>query len=251
MKEDIKQYLLETKFCDFSHPEIQKLAHKIGDKCKDDKEKAVSLFYWVRDNILYELGNWQRKASETLKKRVGGCTSKANLLVALLRANNIPAGYGVMKVYARRYFGPLALPWLTKFANEISFHVYCGVFLNNKWIKCDPSDDKELSENTSYINPQSKLVEWDGIHDAMLNLNKSDILENNFPVANIDFLMSKKPKHAKGIPLKIANFYIKFLRENKQRVKSVKEIEFLFKKWLRKYHPFYFYLFSIYTLIKK
>jgi len=251
MEKNIEKYLVETKFCDFSHPEIKKISKKIIGECNDKREKAVKLFYWVRDNILYELGNWNRKASETLKKRRGGCSSKANLLVALFRLNNIPAGYGLMRVYTRRYFGPLAIPLLTQFSSEISYHIYCGVYLENKWIKCDPSDDKELSENTSYINPQSKLVEWDGVHDAMLNLDKNDILEDNFPITNIDFLLSKKPRHAKGIPLKIANLYIKFFRENKEKFNDVKEAEFSFQKWLKKHYLPYFYLFFIYQKISK
>jgi len=246
MTENLKPFLSETKFCDFSHPEIRKISEEIIGDCKEEREKAVKLFYWVRDNILYILGNWNKKASETLKEKRGGCSSKANLLVALLRSNNIPAGYGIMKVYTRRYFGPLALPLLTKFSSEFSPHVYCCVYLNNKWIKCDPSDDRGLSEKTSYINPPSKLVEWDGIHDAMLNLDKNDILEDVFPVSNIDDLLSKKPRHAKGLPLKIANLYIKFLRENTEKVNEIKEIEILFKKWLKKHYCFYFYLFFIY-----
>ena len=241
MESNIEELLLETKFCDFSNSEIKKLSEKIVINCKDDREKAVKLFYWVRDNILYKLGDWNKKASETLKKREGGCTSKSNLLVALFRLNKIPAAYGVMRVYTRKYFGPLALSFLTQFASEISVHVYCGVYLDNKWIKCDPSDDKKLSENTFYINPQSRLVEWDGINDALLNLNKNDILEDNFPLSNIDFLISKKPKRARGIPLRIANLYIKFLRENTEKVNDIKKkerIQYKIKRVLgRAQHP--------------
>ena len=250
MNEKIKNFLKETEFCDFSHPTIQKFAHKITENCTNNREKAVSLFYWVRDNILYRVGLWQRKASETLIEKEGACTNKTNLLVALLRANNIPAGYGIMKVHGQRYFGPIAMPMLKKFAGEMSTHVYAMVNLNNKWIKCDPSDDRELSENTFYLNPPSKLVEWDGFQDAMLNLNKEHVLKNDYPIANIDPWMVKKPRRAKGIPLKVANLFVKFLRENKQKVNNIKDIEALFKEWMKVNYPLYFYSFSILSLWK-
>ena len=250
MNENIQNFLQETRFCDFNHPLIQGIAHKIAENCTNDREKAVSLFYWVRDNILYRVGLWQRKASETLIEKEGACTNKTNLLVALLRANNIPAGYGIMKVHGQRYFGPIAIPMLKKFAGEMSTHVYAMVNLNNKWIKCDPSDDRELSENTFYLNPPSKLVEWDGFQDAMLNLNKEHVLKNDYPIANIDPWMVKKPRRAKGIPLKVANLFVKFLRENKQKVNNIKDIEALFKEWMKVNYPLYFYSFSILSLWK-
>ncbi len=115
MAEDLKEFLQETEYCDFSHPKIQRLAHKIGDKYDNPKDKAVALFYWVRDNILYRVGMWNKKASETLAETEGTCTNNANLFVALLRANYIPAGFGVMKVYGQKYFGPIAIPMLKKF----------------------------------------------------------------------------------------------------------------------------------------
>jgi hypothetical protein len=245
MKENVKNFLEKTEFCDFDHPNIQKIAHKIIENCTDDREKAVSLFYWVRDNILYRVGDWQKKASETLVEKEGACTNKANLLVAFLRANNIPAGYGVMKVDGQRYFGPIAIPMLRKFIGGISTHVYTVVYLNNRWIKCDPSDDEEFAKNTCYLNPQSGLVEWDGVRDAILNLNREHILTDNHPIANIDLWMLKKPRHAKGIPLKVANLFIKFARKNKQKVPDVQNLEILFRKWLKINYPLHFFSFSL------
>ena len=240
-EENIKNFLKKTEFCDFTHPDIQRLVHKITKNCVNDKDKAIRSFYWVRDNILYRVGRWQGKASETLVEKEGACTNKANLLVALLRANNIPAGYGIMKVYGQRYLGPIAIPMLKKFISEISTHIYPLAYLNNKWIKCDPSDDKEFCENTSYFNHTTELVEWDGVKDGVLNLKKEDIIIDNYPVADIDHWMIKKPRRARGFPLKIANIFVRFARKNTQRVADNKELEILFKKWLKVNHPFYFY----------
>jgi len=243
-------FLKETKYCDFSHPEIRKLAERIADNNKDKKEIAVSSFYWVRDNILYRVGQWQEKASETIIGKEGTCTNKANLLVALLRTNGIIAGYGVMKVHGQRYFGPIAIPMLRKFIGKTSTHVYVVVHLNGKWIKCDPSDDKEFCENTQYFNHTTKIVEWDGKKDAMLNLNKKDIIKEEYPVADIDPWMIKKSRNARGIQLKIANIYIRFARKNKQIVSDADEFEILFKKFLKENYKFYFYLFTVASIYK-
>jgi len=242
---ELQEFLKETKFCDFSDSEIQKLAKKVAENCKDDREIAVSAFYWVRDNILYRVGKWQRKASQTLVEKKGTCTNKSNLLVALLRANSIPAGYGVMKIYGQRYFGPIAIPMLSKFIGEKSVHSFTTVYNNGAWVKCDPSTDKRFSESTSYFNFTTNLVEWDGTKDAMMNFRAEDVIKGEYPIANIDAWMLKKSKNAKGIPLNVANIYIEFSRNNTLKVSNEKEFERLFKNYLKSKYPFYFYLFKI------
>lgn len=242
--EDIKNFLKETEYCDFSHPEIQKIAKEFLARYPDKKELAVTLFYWVRDNIFYRVGLWQRKASETLKEREGTCTNKANLLVALLRAGGIPAGYGLMSVKGQEYLGPAGNLFARKIASQ-SVHFYTYVYLDGRWIKCDASDDRKFSCNTSYFNPQSRLVEWDGETDAKLNLNSEHILSDIGPLADVDDKISKKPKNAKGIILRLGNLYIKFLRENEKRVFDIKELKPLFKSWLRKNHFVYYCFFCL------
>ncbi len=248
--DNIEDFLKETEFCDFSSETIKNLAKEISKNCKNDKEFAVSVFYWVRDNILYRVGNWQKKASETLAEKEGTCTNKANLLVALLRNNNIPAGYGIMKVHGQRYFGPISIAMLNKFIGKTSVHVFVLVYINDKWIKCDPSTDKEFSIATSYFNFTTNLVDWDGDADAMMRFKEEDVIKKEYPISDIDPWMTKKSKNAKGIPLKIAHIYIRFARKNKQRVSNSEEFETLFKKYLKSSNPFYFYLFQLASLYK-
>jgi hypothetical protein len=246
----MEEFLKETEFCDFSNEKIKNLAEHIAKNCNGDREFAVSAFYWVRDNILYRVGNWQRRASKTLEEKEGTCTNKSNLLVALLRYKKIPAGYGVMKVYGQTYFGPIATPMFTKFIGKISTHTYAVVFLDGRWMKCDPDVDKKFSENTSYFSYTTELIEWDGHNDAILSFNKKDILEDKFPIESIDPWMKKESKNAKGIALKIANTYINFARNNTKRVSNVEEFEALFLKYLKQKYPVYFYLFKWKNFLK-
>jgi len=243
-KEKIKNFLKETRFCDFNHSEIAKIADDFKSKYKNNKQLAIALFYFVRDNTKYNVGDWTKTASETLSTGVGTCTNNANLLVALLRKAEIPAGYGIMKVYGREYFGVIVPKKLKVNISKISTHVYCYVYINNKWLKCDPSDDEPLSIGTQHLNPQSELVNWDGESHAMLNLHKDHIIQDRGPVDNIDRLISKKMKFYKKLPVKIANLYIDFLREGAKNINNVDLLEKNFYRWLKKKNYFFYFLYK-------
>lgn len=243
---DTDQFLNETHFCDFSHPEIKKVADVFKLKFKEKNKIAYELFYFVRDSIQYSVGNWNKKASKTLLFKYGTCTNKTNLLVALCRACSIPAGYGVMNVVGTYYFGPIAPKKLTSHVSKKSKHVYTFIYLDNKWIHCDPSDDKQLSLNTQHINPQSKLVDWDGFSDAPLNLSSEHILDNSGPIANIDDIILKKQRKRLFLPVRIGNRYISFLRKHGVNVSRVEELEDVFIKWLKKNHFLDFIFYSLF-----
>ena len=245
MNGNLKKFLEESEYCDFKHPMIKNKAREITKDCIDDREKAVALFYWVRDNILYRVGLWKRESSKTLVEKEGTCTNKSNLLVALLRSVGILSGYGVMKVYGQEYFGPIAIPMLRCMVSERSVHVYTVAYLNNKWVKCDPSDDILLSRNTAHFNPTTILVDWDGSHDAMLNLDDRHVIEDNYPISSIDYLMDKKPRKGRGIPVKVGNIFIRYLRDNK--FNNLNDLEQNFKVYLRRH---YFLCYCVILLLK-
>jgi hypothetical protein len=180
----------------------------------------------------------------------GTCTNNTNLLVALLRAVNIPAGYGVMDVYGPGYFGPIVLPHLARNVSVKSKHVYCYVFLQNKWIKCDPSDDEPLSINTQHLNPQSRVVQWNGLSDAMLNLNPSHIINDKGPLSNIDYIIGKKMKYRRWFPVYIGNLYIKFLREEGKRVLNISDLSSSFDLWFKRKNIYAYVIYKIFFCIE-
>lgn len=248
---ELKDFLAQTSYCDFNHVSIQQIAADFRNKnFSNQTDLAVALFYFVRDSILYRVGLWQMKASETLAEGNGTCTNKANLLVALLRAGGIPAGYGVMKVKGKEYFGPVMLDIFRKHISSSSTHIYSYVFLNNHWLKCDPSDDKIFSERTSYFNPPSKLVDWNGQCDASLNLRPEHILEDRGPLANIDEIIAKRPRNARGIFLALGNLYVQFLRQNNVKIKETSELTPMFGQWLKKKSSGYYLFFVLVSLIR-
>jgi hypothetical protein len=237
-RNELNDFLKETEFCDFRHPEIQKLSHRICGKIDNDRDKAIALYYWVRDNIIYRLGLWNRKASETLWEMEGTCTNKANLLIALLRANNIPAAYGILRVNGQAYFG--SANFMSKFISTASDHIYSLLYLDNKWIVVDASDDSGLSRSVQNIVPQAREVHFDGINDARLNLDPDHILGNKYPIADIEHIFKKKLRRGKGFPLTMANLWLKYLRETKKRFDSADELKESCLHFVKTHHPLYY-----------
>ncbi|MEI6304647.1 MAG: transglutaminase family protein [Candidatus Taylorbacteria bacterium] len=247
---NLQQFLLPTYYCDSDNDLVKDIARKYVDQGLDEAELARRLFYYVRDSTVYRVGHWTRKASETLLEKGGTCTNNANLLVALLRAAKIPAGYGVMDVVGPEYFGPVVLPHFSRNVSRRSKHVYCYVYVKDKWVKCDPSDDEPLSINTQHLNPQSRVVEWNGLSDAMLNLDPNHILKDDGPLSSIDNVIAKKMKHRRRIPVYLGNIYIQFLREEGRNILKLSELNDAFNRWLFQNHKVLYIFYRLFFFIE-
>jgi hypothetical protein len=248
--DSIDSFLLETKYCNFNNPAIKKLAQDLTRGCVNDQEKAVKLFYWVRDNIQYRFGPWNKIASDILRDGRGMCTNKAVLLTSLLRAEGIHAGFGILKVKGQEYFGPIAPIVLSGRVSKLSVHFYSYVFLDKKWIKIDPSVDIDLAQKTNYFNPTTQLTEWLGSEDATENLDPSHIISDEGPFASVESHLRKKPRSISRINFFVGNLYLDFLRSNKIKIVDPKQLGNLFESWLKKNKFFYYFLFKIYINIK-
>lgn len=244
-KENINEYLISTEYCDINHPKISELARKITKRYKEPRDKAVALFYWVRDEVPYKFGSWQKKASRVLREGYGMCTNKALLLTALFRSCGIPAGFGIIKVKGKEYFGPIGPRFLTQKVSDKTVHIYSYVYINNKWLKVDPTVDKDISIKTSYFNFTTRIEDWDGTKDGMHHISPAHIIEDIGPLVSIDYKLDKKPKRAKGIFLIIINLYLDFLRQNRKKVNDSRHIEELFVGWLKRKRGHYYMLYFL------
>ena len=165
----MKNYLVETKYFDFSAPEIRKLADQVSGNSQ--KEVALSIYYMVRDSIRYNPyvvkdGIESFKASHGLRKGETYCIPKAGLMVALCRKLQIPARIGLADV--RNHISS------DKFTEMIgtdyfAMHGYAEVWLDNSWIKTTPVFNKELCEKFN-VEP----LEWDGETDAIFQEYTND-----------------------------------------------------------------------------
>jgi len=228
-------YLKPTKYVDCQHPQIKELSKKLTHSCKSEIKKIEKLFKWVKENIKFEFGYWGFKASEVLQRKTGMCTTKATLLIALLRATGIPAGYGILRVITKDFYGELMCPSFEKLVSPRTVHVFVGVYLNNKkLIICDPSVDKELANSLLKTNPFAQMTGFDLPSRTLKSIKGVVSVSKIF--SNIDKRLDKPPYHAKGTTLKILNYYLTFLRSTKMALKcsSSRDLENHFLNWLRK-----------------
>ena len=93
----MREYLEATAIVDWDRPEVLALARRLAEGQADPAGVARRCFCWVRDEIKHSgdhrLDPVTCSASEVLRHGTGFCYAKSHLLVALLRANAIPAGF--------------------------------------------------------------------------------------------------------------------------------------------------------------
>lgn len=161
---DPKDYLEPTPYMDFDDPEVKAFAEEAVKGATDDVEKAVKLFYAVRDGIKYSPYETSTKkahyrASWTLSRRVGWCVQKGIVMGALARAVGIPARLGYADV--RNHLASDRL--LEMMGTDVfSFHGWVELWLNGRWVKVTPVFNKELCEKF-HVKPQ----EFDGEHEVL------------------------------------------------------------------------------------
>ncbi|MBD3256622.1 MAG: hypothetical protein GF383_16130 [Candidatus Lokiarchaeota archaeon] len=165
---DEKEYLESTEFLDFHRKRVKNLALEIVRDTDSDKEKAIALFYWVRDQIKYNMYTYypkiraNLKASVTLRRGTGFCMSKAVLLSALARAVSIPARIRMVDIrnnkISRKVIDMLG-------TNIFYCHGISELKLHNNWVKLTPVFDKETALKAGFI----PLIEFDGEHNALFS----------------------------------------------------------------------------------
>jgi transglutaminase-like putative cysteine protease len=89
-------FLRATEVIDWTEPNVLDLARSLAAGREDPLEVSHVCFEWVRDEIRHCMDDGRDEltcaASEVLRAGTGFCYAKSHLLVALLRANGIPAG---------------------------------------------------------------------------------------------------------------------------------------------------------------
>lgn len=87
----MNKYLKETKMLDYSNPNIQQLIENRKWLELKEFDRLKSIYNFVRDEILFGYNiDDNIPASKVLKDGFGQCNTKGTLLMALLRACNIP-----------------------------------------------------------------------------------------------------------------------------------------------------------------
>ncbi|MHA1310083.1 MAG: transglutaminase-like domain-containing protein [Candidatus Helarchaeota archaeon] len=126
-------YLKEDFNLEIDNPNLQDLNKKIiaSINKNDKKEIAKTLFEWVRDNIQYKIIEIVG-ALGTYNRGSGACVDKSSLLISLLRINNIPARYILLRAFFTN-----TIPIKQKYVD----HCAVEAFIKNKWAILDPTFD--------------------------------------------------------------------------------------------------------------
>ena len=164
-EKDMDIYLKATAAIDSDHESVIKTAGNLTRACSTDAEKAVKLFYFVRDSVRYNLFmisvfKEDFVASRILKWGKGYCVQKAVLLTALGRASGIPSRLVFAKI--KNHLVPDHIIRQLK-TNIFPRHGYNQFFLNGKWISAAATFDKDLCDKN-----RLPTVEFDGKTDAIL-----------------------------------------------------------------------------------
>lgn len=164
-EKNLEKYLKPTYAIDSDHEKIIKTAKSLTNDCSNDMEKAVKLFYFVRDAIPYNLYMISLfiedfKASRVLEWQEGYCVQKAVLLTALARAAGIPSR--LVFAMIRNHKVPAHI--FKQLGNNLFYrHGYNQFFLNGKWVTAAATFDINSCKKNN-LPP----VEFDGTSDATL-----------------------------------------------------------------------------------
>lgn len=156
-------YLEPTFFIDSDSPEIIEYAKLACGDAETNMNKAIRLFYAVRDDIRYDVFGFEispsyLKASYILKKSSGYCVSKAIVLASVARAVGIPSRLGFADVV--NHLNPGKLQEFLQ-TDIFAFHGFTELYLNEKWVRATPSFDYHLCKKNGYFVP-----EFNGIDDT-------------------------------------------------------------------------------------
>ena len=162
----MEEYLQPTEFLDFDKNSVKQKALEITEGLKSEKEKAIALFYWVRDEIKYNMLTYipsikaNFKASITLRRRNGFCVSKSILLSSFARAVGIPARIHLVDLINHK-ISQKVIDFMK--TNVMHYHGYSELLLNGKWIKLTPSFDPATAVKGRFL----PMCEFDGECDAV------------------------------------------------------------------------------------
>ncbi|HZQ73071.1 MAG TPA: transglutaminase family protein [Burkholderiales bacterium] len=161
----MNEYLEPGRYVDSDHPAVIAFSREFSSG-ETDTDRAVSLYYAVRDRIRYNpFQNFMLddayRASACVLRGEHWCVPKAALLAACARASGIPARVGYADVKNH-----LTTPALTqKMGTDLFvFHGYTELLLEGRWVKATPAFNLTLCEKFR-VRP----LEFDGREDSLFH----------------------------------------------------------------------------------
>jgi transglutaminase-like putative cysteine protease len=159
-------WLAATWFIDSDDPRVVAFATSAVADATSPTDKAVRLFYAVRDgfrydpyNVSYEPADF--RASSVVASSSNWCVPKSVLLTAAARSQGIPARLGFADV--RNHLTSEKLK-ATMSSDVFAWHGYSEVLLEDGWHKLSTAFNIELCDRFGV-----KTLEFDGTGDALMH----------------------------------------------------------------------------------
>ena len=154
--------LAPTPLIDSDHPAVVAFSRRATGATV--RERAVSLYYLVRDEFRYDpyridLSPDGMRASRVLEAGYGWCVPKAALLAAAARAAGIPARVGYADV--RNHLSTERMRNMLK-TDLYIWHGYTEMWLEGAWVKSTPAFNLQLCERFGILP-----MDWDGHADSL------------------------------------------------------------------------------------
>lgn len=175
--EEINKYFALDKVIDYDNEAIKNLSDSLFSQAEDELAYIKAAYEFVRDKISHSADAGEElitcSASEVLQAGHGICFAKSHLLVALLRAQEIPAGFCYQKLILDDDTAPVLI-----------YHGLVGVYIKefDSWVRLDARGNKEgvdaqfsvkeerlafpirpelgeVDDYTVYPNPDEKVLE--------------------------------------------------------------------------------------------
>ena len=161
----MNEFLSPGQYIDSNDPGVVAFS-KTNTKGKSQRERAISLYYAVRDKIRYNpFLDFSKpaafKASAVLEAGEGFCVGKAALLAACGRAAGLESRVGFADVKNHLTSPRLAE---TMGSDLFVYHGYTDLYLEGKWVKATPAFNLELCTRF-----RVKPLEFDGRSDSIFH----------------------------------------------------------------------------------
>jgi transglutaminase-like putative cysteine protease len=196
-----RQYTMPTRLCDSEDPWLRERAQRIVAGTDSPTEKALRIFYSVRDDVRFSLAYSHSTASQTLRRGYGECGNKTNAQVALLRAVGVPARFRWVTAQSA-VLNHLIADFVFKRMPPVASHFWCECYLEGEWVSCEALLDRALYEGMLERGlitvEQIPSIEWDGKTDRILLAPWTT--EVRGPLSSYEDVLAALKRNKEGMP---------------------------------------------------
>jgi transglutaminase-like putative cysteine protease len=171
---DLAPYLASDDLVQADHPKIVQTAASVVGSADGPRERAIQLFYWMRDSIVYCIES-ERSALEVLEEGRGVCVTKTLLHVALLRAAGVPARIGHADYRADVLRAMFPDRYMDRQPEVYPLHTFAEVYLDGEWITCDATIDRDFGRDFGFT-----VNDFDGVHSTDTMVGEANTVRRYF-----------------------------------------------------------------------